>query len=98
MRRFFDSIRANRPTQELTDVAEEASERTDLIEHRSSLELVKRIIETLPSGQRTVMELSSFGECSNEEIAEITGYSNENVRTLLSRARKTVKKLFLINN
>ena len=29
-RRFFDSIRANRPTQELTDVAEEASERTDL--------------------------------------------------------------------
>ena len=44
------------------------------------------------------MELSSFGECSNEEIAEITGYSNENVRTLLSRARKTVKKLFLINN
>lgn len=97
-RRYIDHIRSRHDTEALTDLVEESTERADIIEHRSSLDLVKKIIETLPENQKTVMKLSSFTGCSNEEIVEITGFSNDNVRSLLSRARKTVKKLFLLNN
>lgn len=60
----------------------------------SDLSHIRNLIESLPSGQRRVMVLSAYGGCSNEEIMEITGSSADNVRQLLSRARKKLKELF----
>lgn len=55
---------------------------------------MRRLIESLPPGQRRVMVLSAYGGCSNEEIMEITGASADNVRQLLSRARRKFKELY----
>ena len=55
---------------------------------------IRGLIDGLPPGQRRVMVLSVYGGCSNEEIMEITGASADNVRQLLSRARKRIKELY----
>lgn len=57
-----------------------------------SVEFIGRIVDSLPEGQREVVRLSAFDERSNEEIAELTGYSPGNVRQLLSRGRKKNKR------
>ncbi len=63
-------------------------------ETRSELSLLRRMVGSLPPMQRRVLTLSSFGGCSNDEIAQITGESQSNVRQLLSRARKKLKELY----
>ncbi len=59
------------------------------------IEIINRIIETLPQGQKTVVKLSSFEDKTIEEIATITGYSQANVRQLLSRGRHKIKELYI---
>lgn len=95
---YYDMAMSRHTTESLTDNHEDLIEQSNPAEQRSSLELVQKIIDTLPEGQQTVIRLSAFAGRSNEEISQLTGYSNENVRTLLSRARKTIKKLFTLNN
>lgn len=63
-------------------------------EQKEKLELLKLLIGRLPETQRKVIELSAFGDCSNDEISEITGESPANVRQLLSRGRKKLKDLY----
>lgn len=60
-----------------------------------SVEFIGRIVDSLPEGQREVVRLSAFDERSNEEIAELTGYSPGNVRQLLSRGRKKIREMYI---
>lgn len=66
-------------------------------EVRSELIYLRSLIASLPEKQWRVMTLSVFGDCSNEEIAQLTGDSADNVRQLLSRARKKIKELYKKN-
>lgn len=68
------------------------------IEARDSIRLLQQIIHQLPDGQRRVIELSFFAHCSNDDIIRITGYSPQNVRTLLSRGRRKIKELFTLHS
>ncbi len=68
---------------------------TDQLEYRETLSLLEKALEQLPESQQTVIRLSSFGDHSNEEIAEITGYSNMNVRALLSRGRRKLREIMM---
>lgn len=77
------------PLEQLSMVNEENPERC--LERRDQLRQVARLIQELPSNQRQVIRLRGMEDCSMEEIAEITGFSPTNVRTLLSRARKYIK-------
>ena len=61
-------------------------------DHIEMLERVKLILKTLPEKQCRVLKLSCFSEYSYEEIEKITGESAGNVRTLLMRARNTIKE------
>lgn len=79
-------------TDEITSAA--ATNDADQLESCDELRLIKRLIGCLPDGQRKVIELSSFGGCSNDEISQITGDSPANVRQLLSRGRKKLKELY----
>lgn len=54
---------------------------------RQELDIVCSLIDSLPDNQRTVIRLSAFNSLSNSEIAQVTGFSEANVRVLLSRAR-----------
>jgi RNA polymerase sigma-70 factor (ECF subfamily) len=58
-------------------------------------EVVRKVyheIDQLPQIQKQVLQLKQFSDCSFEEIAEITGLSEGNIRVILSRARKTLKE------
>lgn len=66
-------------------------------EAQSDVSHLRSLIDRLPPMQRRVMTLSAIGGCSNEEIAKITGESHDNVRQLLSRARKRIKEMYKEN-
>ena len=78
------------PLEEVTRHSEDSPERQ--VELRDQLRQVRRLIEELPPYQRQVIRLRGMEDCSLEEIAQITGFSDANVRTLLSRARKYIKE------
>lgn len=65
------------------------------LEDREAIRGVKLLINRLPERQREVIRLRSIENLSYEDIENITGLSSSNIRTLLSRARKSIKESFL---
>lgn len=59
---------------------------------RENIQKVYQEIANLPDIQKKVLHLKQFRNCTFEEIAEITGLTEVNVRVILSRARKTLKE------
>ncbi|MBP1672471.1 MAG: polymerase sigma factor [Bacteroidetes bacterium] len=59
---------------------------------KENIRKVYQEIDHLPLIQKQVLHLKQFRNCSFEEISEITGLSEGNVRVILSRARKTLKE------
>ncbi len=52
------------------------------------------VIDQLPPPQRRVILMHDVEGMDNAEIASLTGYTEVNIRVLLSRARKYVRQLF----
>ena len=63
-----------------------------VIATKEKLRRVLAIIEGLPTKQREVVRQRIFEDRSYEEISKDTGLSENNLRVLLSIARKTIKK------
>ena len=63
------------------------------IDAASDLNAVIQLIEKLPPDQQTVLRLRTIDGLEIEQIQELTRFSRENIYTLLSRARKTLKEL-----
>lgn len=57
-----------------------------------------RIIDSLPENQRIVMRLIAVEGCDYTTAAKLTGFSETNVRKLLSRARKHIREVFTLLN
>ena len=57
-----------------------------------TLRLIRRTIEGLPDNQRAVITLRDIEECSSQEICNILGISESNLRVLLHRARARVRE------
>lgn len=66
-----------------------------LLEEKDEFRLMREIIDSLPTLQRTIIQMKDVQEYETEEIAEITGCSAESIRSNLSRARKRVRELYL---
>lgn len=64
------------------------------IESRDRLRKALEIINLLPDNQRRVVLLHDIDGRSNEEIATQTGLAADNIRQLLSRARKAIRSRF----
>ncbi len=62
------------------------------IEQRETLVTVEKLICTLPDSQQMVIRLRHFGDLSIFQIAETMQLTQENVRQLLSRGRRTIKE------
>jgi len=92
---FLRSPRSNRYEEQIETVhmPGESSPNKDM-ERTEDVETVKRLIDKLPENQRLVIRLCGIEDCSLKEIEEITNFSGTNVRTLLSRARKTIKEQY----
>ena len=63
------------------------------IEAASDLNAVIQLIDKLPHDQQLVLRLRTIDGLEIEQIQELTHFSRENIYTLLSRARKTLKEL-----
>ena len=59
----------------------------------SDLNAVMQLIDQLPPDQQKVLRLRTIDGLEIEQIQELTHFSRENIYTLLSRARKTLKEL-----
>ena len=64
------------------------------LEMQDETNYLKALINKLPEQQRQIMELKHWDGCSDEEIRNITGLSSGNIRVIISRARKTIKKQY----
>lgn len=65
------------------------------VENSDSAGLMHRLINELPEQQRLVLHLRDVEEYTLEEIEEVTGLSNANIRTILSRARQKLRENYL---
>ena len=59
------------------------------------VQLVRRLIDSLPEKQRTVMQLRDFEGKSYKEIAAIMGVSEEQVKVSIFRARQAIKQKYI---
>jgi RNA polymerase sigma-70 factor (ECF subfamily) len=64
------------------------------MENRESDEIIHRIIDNLPEIYRTVIQLRDIDGFSYEEVAEKTAQTVNNLRVILSRARKQIRDEF----
>jgi RNA polymerase sigma-70 factor (ECF subfamily) len=65
------------------------------MERKSNDDLIRWIIDRLPTLQQAILRLKDIEEYELDEIAELTGSTNEAVRVNLSRARKKVREEFI---
>jgi RNA polymerase sigma-70 factor (ECF subfamily) len=68
------------------------------LERKDAVDLVGRIIESLPYVQRTIIRMRDIEGCELEDIASITGAQVSAVTMNLSRARKKVREEFIKAN
>ena len=87
-------LRRARPKVPIDESPEIMAPDTDPVEYADTRQNIRRLIESLPEGQRQAVSLSSFGGMDNKEIAEAMGESDANVRQLLSRGRRRLRQLF----
>ena len=62
------------------------------IDAASDLNAVIQLIDQLPRDQQLVLRLRTIDGLEIEQIQELTHFSRENIYTLLSRARKSLKE------
>ena len=56
-----------------------------------TLQVVRRVLDSLPMGQRTVVTLRDIQGWTPEEVSEVLGVSRGNQRVLLHRARSRLR-------
>ena len=86
--------RAGRNTASL-DVVDDRKQMTDndlrLMEAREQLSLVRQLMDGLPELQRTIMLLRDIEGKTYQEIAQLLGISETQVKVYLHRARTKIK-------
>lgn len=78
--------------------AESEEKLEDRLVAKNQLAVVIQCLQNLPASQQKVMQLRHFADLSIPEIANITQFTEVNIRQLLSRGRNAIKaQLDLIN-
>lgn len=91
-----DITRRRHPADDIETVVQRDSSHdpATLLSIKDRVEHMMEIIDDLPETQRRVILMRDVDGCEYDEIARETGFSLVNVRTLLSRARTTIRKHF----
>ena len=66
-----------------------------LLEEKDEMRMMRKIVDSLPPLQQTILRMKDIEEYETTEIAEITDCSAEAIRSNLSRARKKVRDIYL---
>lgn len=94
----MDARRTNHKADQpdgLPQMADDTASPHRLLELKDQVTLMKRIVDSLPSLQQTIMRMKDIDGYETEEIAQITGCNAEAIRSNLSRARKKVRGIYL---
>jgi RNA polymerase sigma-70 factor (ECF subfamily) len=83
---------------ELHEVSTDSISPYQHTELADSAALMRQLIEALPEQQKLILHLRDVEEYSFEEIQEVTGMTVNNIRVILSRARKEVRDGYLKAN
>jgi RNA polymerase sigma-70 factor (ECF subfamily) len=88
-----DHFRAQRPTVALDEAEDLPGGPTpeDLAERRSDHEHLGRLLARRTDRERELLALKYGAECTNREIARMTGLSESNVGTILHRAVEALR-------
>jgi len=95
----IDHIRKHKPE---TDKEQQINANSDYQNPEKQLEVsdqlskVRAIINQLNDQQRTVIQLREIEGLEYDEITEITGLSSNNLRVIISRARKEIKMQMML--
>lgn len=65
------------------------------LEQKDEMDRILFVLKQLPPLQQSILQMKHVDGLEVKEIAELTGSTPENVRVILSRARKRVKEIFL---
>lgn len=93
----MDLRRKHKDTQAIDNLPDTAHDNTPerLLEMKDEVKLIRALIDSLPTLQRTIMRMKDVEGYETEEIAQITGCNAEAIRSNLSRARKRVRDSYL---
>lgn len=92
----IDALRKTRETEDIsqkTVIVELDPYRQ--IEETDTVNRIKKLIDDLPELQRTIVRLRDVEEMEIEEIAQITGLTENAISVNLSRARKKLREQIL---
>ena len=93
----IDRLRARQESEPDTDIENIPSDDGPMtdngVEDRDRLRQVTLLIKQLPADQQRAIKLKAMDDLSNEQIARLTGWQQDNIRQLLSRARKKLKEM-----
>lgn len=78
---------------EQMDTAQTSDPHEEIVADESR-ELIRRIIDNLPTRQREVLQLRDIEGMSYKEIADILQITEDQVKITLFRARQTIRKRF----
>jgi RNA polymerase sigma-70 factor (ECF subfamily) len=76
------------------DIRNHEPDPDDRLEQVNDLQTVQRLLQNLPMQQKLVLQLRDVEALSFDEIEQVTGLSLNNVRVILSRARKNIRDQF----
>lgn len=89
----IDFLRSTHVQKELFIDVVEDSDMENVIDGKERLNIVMNILDQLPARQKQILLMRGVQDLTFEEIEQLTGLSNMNIRTLLSRARKRLREL-----
>lgn len=91
----LDFLRKTKPEiVELSAINQKNSLLETQIENEEKLRYIENIVTQLPERQQQLIRLKHYEELSDKEIEKITGLKTGNIKMILSRTRKTIKKLY----
>lgn len=77
------------------DISIQEPDPGDRFEQVNDLHTVQKLMSNLPMQQKLILQLRDVEALSFEEIEQATGLNLNNIRVLLSRARKNIRSQFL---
>lgn len=90
---FFDYARKNKRLEPINNDYQDDKTLVDEIIQQEEYRALYKAIDLLSDNYREAVRLYYFDGMSVREIAEITGYSTENVKIQLYRARNKLKEI-----
>lgn len=90
----LDVLRKNEAHRTVEIDTEPLASNYDQFNERERLQLVRKLMDSLPEKQRTAMQLRDFEGMSYKEVADIMGISEEQVKVNIYRARQFIKQKY----